>query len=81
MSDDREEVEMHGCIVCGRVYNVLAVYSPYGSLVDWTVSSPDARILKEPEHILVACNSHSAEATEAAIKRWLSRNTEEHDEE
>lgn len=81
MSDNRNEVEMHGCIVCGRVYNILAVYSPYGSLVDWTVSSPDAHILKEKDHILVACNSHSPEPEEAAYKRWLTRNKEEQDEE
>jgi hypothetical protein len=81
MSDNRNEVEMHGCIVCGRVYNVLAVYSPYGSLVDWTVSSPDAHILKEPGYILVACNSHSIESTDMAIKKWLSRNKEEQEEE
>lgn len=80
MSDNRKEVELHGCIVCGRVYNVLAVYSPYGSLVDWTVSSPDAHILKEMEHLLVACNSHSTESTEAAIKKWLSRNKNEQEE-
>ena len=80
MSNNRKEVEMHGCIVCGRVYNVLAVYSPYGSLVDWTVSSPDARILKETEHILVTCNSHTDEVVEAALERWLSRNKEEQEE-
>jgi hypothetical protein len=49
--------------------------------VDWTVSSPDAHILKEKEHILVACNSHSLEVEEAAFERWLSRNNEELDEE
>jgi len=80
MSNNQNEIKMHGCIVCGRVYNVLAVYSPYGSLVDWTVTSPDARIIKEPGHILVACNSHSIETINAAIKKWLSRNKEEQEE-
>ena len=81
MTEKRKEVEMHGCIVCGKVYNVLAVYSDYGSLVDWAVSNPDAHILKEKDHILVACNAHSFESQEAAVKRWLSRNKEELEEE
>lgn len=80
MSDNQKIVEMHGCIVCGKLYNVLAVYSPYGSLVDWTVSSPDAHIVKEMKHVLVTCNSHTEESIEAAINRWLSRNKEEQDE-
>lgn len=80
MANNRKEVEIHGCIVCGRVYNVLAVYSPYGSLVNWTVSNSDARILKEIKHILVACNSHTDEAIETAMTRWNSRNKEEQDE-
>lgn len=80
MSDNRNEVELHGCIVCGRVYNVLAVYSAFGSLVDWTVSSLDAHILKEKDHILVSCNSHSPEIQDEAFQRWLSRNEDEQDD-
>jgi hypothetical protein len=34
MSENKKAVENHGCIVCARVFNVLAVYSPNGRLVD-----------------------------------------------
>ena len=33
-SENKNAVEMHGCIVCARTFNVLAVYTPDGRLVD-----------------------------------------------
>ena len=65
MSDNKNAVEMHGCIVCARIYNILAIYTPDGGLVDCAV--PDEQ---QP---LVACDTHTVEEIEAAYKRWQSR--------
>ena len=39
-SENINVVEMHGCIVCARLFNILVVYTPDGRLVDCTVTSP-----------------------------------------
>ena len=40
MSENINRVEPHGCIVCGRTYDMLVVYAPDGRMVDCTVTSP-----------------------------------------
>ena len=40
MSENKTVVEMHGCIVCARIFNILAIYTPDSRLVDCTVTSP-----------------------------------------
>ena len=40
MSKNKNEVEIHGCIVCARTFNILAVYTLDGRLVDCIVTSP-----------------------------------------
>lgn len=76
-SENKKAVEQHGCIVCGRTFNVLAVYSPGGRLVDCTVTSPGGRCLPGERRPLVACDTHTAEEIDAAYSRWKSRTDEE----
>ncbi len=65
---------MHGCIVCARIYNILAIYSPDGRLVDCTVTSHGGHCVPDERQPLVACDSHTAGEIEAAYKKWQSRN-------
>jgi hypothetical protein len=44
MSENKNAVENHGCIVCARIFNILAVYTPDGRLVGCTVTSPAATV-------------------------------------
>jgi hypothetical protein len=81
MSDIKNAVEIHGCIVCARVFTVLAVYTPDGRLVDCAVTSPGGHCVPNEEQVLVACDTHTAEDIEAAYKRWQSRNSKELDNE
>jgi hypothetical protein len=74
-------VEMHGCIVCGRVFDILVVYAPDGSLVGCKVTSPGGHIVPDERRPLVACDSHSAKEIENAYKKRLSRNGKESDSE
>ena len=81
MSENKNAVEMHGCIVCARVFNILAVYSPDGRLVDCTVTSPGGQRVPDEQRPLVACDTHEAGEIEAAYKKWQSRNGKELDNE
>jgi hypothetical protein len=73
MSDNKNVVEMHGCIVCARTFNVLAVYAPDGRLVDCAVTSPGGHCVPGERQPPVACDIHTAEEIETAHQRWQSR--------
>lgn len=81
MSEKENLVEAHGCIVCGRIFNILAVYTPDGRLVDCAVTSSGGHCLPDERHPLVACDTHTADEIEVAYKRWRSRNVDEQDSE
>ena len=76
MSKNNNVVEVHGCIVCAKVFNILAVYAPDGRLVDCTVTSPGGHIVPDKQRPLVACDTHTAEEVESAYKRWKSKRSE-----
>ena len=77
MTEDKKAVEIHGCIVCARLFNVLAVYTPDDKLVDCAVTNPGGHCLPNKGQVLVACDTHSVEQIEAAYKRWLFRKENE----
>jgi hypothetical protein len=81
MSENDNVVEMHGCIVCARIFNILAVYTPHGRLVGCTVTSPGGQRVLDERQPLVACDTHTTAEIEAAHKRWQSRNAKELDNE
>ena len=81
MTEDKKAVEIHGCIVCARLFNVLALYTPDGKLVDISVTSPGGHCLPNKGQVLVACDTHSVEQIEAGYKRWLFRNENESSDE
>jgi hypothetical protein len=79
MSENKNMVEAHGCIVCAKIFNVLAIYSPDGRLVDSVVTSPGGKCIPDERQALVVCKRHSAEEIEAAYTRWQARNGDETD--
>ena len=81
MSENKDVVEMHGCIVCARVFNTLAIYTPDGRLLGCTVTSPGGHCIPDERQPLVACDTHTAEQIEIASKRWKSRNEADSDKE
>jgi hypothetical protein len=81
MSENKNTVESHGCIVCARLFNLLVVYSPGGNLVDCTVTSPGGRVVPDERQPLVACVIHTPDEIETAKQRWLHRNSKELDNE
>lgn len=75
MSKNKNVVEIRGCIVCAKLFNVLAVYAPDGRLVDCTVTSPSGHIVPDERRPLVACENHTAREI-GAYKMWKSQNVE-----
>ncbi len=76
VSKNTNIVETHGCIVCARLFTILAVYTPDGRLVDCTVTSPGGHRVMDERRPLVACDTHPARKIETAYIRWKSRNGE-----
>jgi hypothetical protein len=73
-SENTTTVEMHGCIVCARIFNILVVYAPDGRLVDCVVTSPEGHRVPDDRRPLVACDTHTTAEIVAAHKRCSSCN-------
>jgi hypothetical protein len=67
MSNNLNVEEQHGCIVCGRVYDLLVVYDPKGRLVDSIVTSPGGQVVRDAYWPLVACSTHTEEEIHIAL--------------
>ena len=80
MSENKNVVEIHGCIVCAKLFNLLVVYTPQGKLLDCKVTSPGGQIVPDERQPLVACDTHTAKEIESAYKRWQSTNDKESEE-
>jgi hypothetical protein len=76
-SENKNAVEMHGCIVCARTFTVLAVYTPDGRLMDCAVTSPGDHCVPGERQPLVACDTHTPEEIETAHIRWQIRSDKE----
>jgi hypothetical protein len=69
MPDNTNIVEPHGCIVCGKIYNLLVVHSPSGRMVACSVVSHGGQLVPDETRPLVACSQHSAKEIETAVER------------
>ena len=67
MSDNRNVMERHGCIVDGKSYEVLVVYSPSGQFIDCKVMSAGGHCVKGHNRPIVACDHHSQPQIDAAL--------------
>jgi hypothetical protein len=74
MSENKNVVETHGCIVCGKTFSVLAVYTPDARLLDCAVTSIGGHRVPDERHLLVACDTHTVQEIEAAHQKWETRN-------
>lgn len=80
-SENKIVGEIHGCIVCAKLYNVLVVYTQEGKLLECTVTSPGGHIVPDEQRPLVACDTHTKEAIKFAYQRWQSTNSQMSDDE
>jgi hypothetical protein len=70
--------EMHGCIVCSKLYQLLIVYDAEGNYLGTKVMSGGGREVKGWNRPLVACEKHTDEEIEKAVNRvYGKQETEE----
>jgi hypothetical protein len=66
--------EIHGCIVCGKLYQLYAVYDSNGEYMDSKVMSAGGQVVKDARRPLVACETHSQEEIERAVEKVYGSN-------
>ena len=69
MTETKAKGEMHGCIVCGKLYQLLVVHDAQGNYVGSKVMSAGGKAVTHDKRPLVACEKH----TEQEIKRAIQR--------
>ena len=61
--------EMHGCVVCGKLYQLYVVYDANDRFVDCKVMSAGGKRVPDAHRPLAACETHSDAQVEAALAR------------
>jgi succinate dehydrogenase/fumarate reductase-like Fe-S protein len=69
MSETKAKGEMHGCIVCGKLYQLLIAYDANGKYIGSKVMSGGGREVKGVNRPLVACERHTQDEIDRAIMR------------
>jgi hypothetical protein len=69
MSDRETRDETHGCIVCGKPYQLYVVYDASGKFIDFKVMSASAKPVRHAHRPLVACEKHGDDQIEAAVAK------------
>jgi len=80
MTETFTKGESHGCIMCGKLYQLYVVTDSKGKFVDAKVMSAGGRLVKHPQRALVACETHSNAEIEAAVARAYGIQTEDDDD-
>ena len=73
MTDTHTKGEMHGCIVCGRLYELYVVYDASGHFRDSKVMTAGGRTVTGEGRPLVACESHTDEEIQRAVQRVFGK--------
>ena len=79
MTDSHTRGEMHGCIVCGRLYELYVVYDAAGHFKDSKVMTAGGRTVTGPGRPLVACESHTEDEVQRAVHRVFGDQPSEDD--
>lgn len=72
--------EMHGCIVCGRLYQLYVVFDSSGKYIGSKVMSAGGKEVRGANHPLVACDVHTEEEIERAVNRVYGEHKDDEDE-
>jgi len=76
MTETKGKTETHGCIVCGKLYQMLVAYDENGNYIGSKVMSAGGKEVTLMNRPLVACERH----TDEEIKRAVDRVYGQHDE-
>ena len=71
--------EMHGCIVCGKLYQLYVVHDAEGKYIGSRVMTSGGKEVKGYGRPLVACERHSDEEINRAANRVYGKSKDEDD--
>jgi len=71
--------EMHGCIVCGKLYQLYVVHDANGKYIGSKVMSAGGKEVKSATRPLVACDKHTDQEIERAVQRVYGKQKSEDD--
>ncbi len=69
--------EIHGCIVCGKLYELYVVRDSEGNYIGSKVLTPGGKEVKGYGRPLVACEKHSPAEIERAVERVYGKQAEQ----
>lgn len=69
MTEKHTKGEMHGCIVCGKLYQLYVVSDANGKFVDGKLMSLGGKLVPHKRRPLVACDTHTDEQIDLAAAR------------
>ncbi len=79
MAEKHTRGETHGCIVCGRPYQLYVVYDAAGKFTDFKVMDAGGKRVPDARRPLVACERHTQAEIEAAVRRVYGKGADEDD--
>jgi len=79
MSDVKAKGEAHGCIVCGKLYQLYVVHDSRGEYIGSKIMSAGGKEVKGYGRPLVACERHSTEEVKRAADRVYGKPQEDDD--
>ena len=79
MSEKHTRGEMHGCIVCGALYQLYVVSDEHGKFVDLKVMSPGGKKVPHKYRPPVACEKHTDDEVKSAVQRAYGSLDEDED--
>lgn len=77
MAEVRTKGEMHGCIVCGKLYNLYVVYDSEDKYIGSRVMSAGGKPVEGVSRPLVACETHSDAEIARAVEMVYGQKSEE----
>lgn len=69
MAENITKGEMHGCIVCGKLYQLYVLYDPAGNFIGSKVMTASGQVVQHATRPLVACEKHTTKEIERAVNR------------
>ncbi|HNK63997.1 MAG TPA: hypothetical protein PKL78_04915 [Anaerolineales bacterium] len=79
MTENQMRGEMHGCIVCGKLYQIYVMRDASGNYIGAKVMNAGGRLVPHPRRPLVACERHTEEDVQVAVKRSYGSTDEDED--
>jgi len=73
MTENKAKGEMHGCIVCGKLYQLYVIYDPTGKYISSKVMSAGGKEVKHATRPLVACEKHTDKEIVRAVERVFGK--------